>query len=523
MGATLTSINAFYYGTTLEPAPGGSYREGIVGQPTFLNPLIAQSDVDKSINKLLYSDFLDLVERHDVNDEHTVWTFTMKQDLEWSDGKPITSNDVLFTVEAIQDPDTRSPLSPTWQGIAVERVSEYEIRFTLKSPYAFFLENMEELTIVPQHVFGTIPLANLRLSDYNLEPVSSGPYVFEHLTKKKDGFITSYVLRANDHSPQDETLISEFFLRFFPTYEEATVAFNRREIDALGGIDYQELSSLQITHNVSALQMPRYYALFLNQNATLPLKEKAVRQALGLAVDRPRIIETVLHGYATPLMGPLHPQLSGYDSTAYETASSSPETARATLQNAGWVPNSEGVREKKSGKETMLLEFSLIVPDIAFLKETAEIIKDNWAEIGVRLTLTVLSPAEITRDTIKTRNYQMILFGNILRTSPDLFSFWHSSERFSPGLNLALYDNRTVDTLLETIRKEFDEDERNKDLTRLQTIIYEEVPAIFLFSPHYLYAHPKDLGGFEPGLIVTPAHRFQGVAKWYLETARVFK
>lgn len=524
--ATLMSVHAFYEGTTLAPVAGGRYREAMVGQPAYPNPLIAQSEVDRSMATLLYSGLLDLTERTASSDDHLTWTLTLKRGGRWTDGEPITARDVLFTVEAIQDPDARSPLAATWQGVAAERVSEYEIRFTLRAPYAFFLENLRDLRVVSQHIFGTIPLANLRLSDYHLEPVGSGPYAFARLTKRRDGFITSYALERNESYAGSQTLISAFTLHFYPTAAEATSAFNRREVDGLGGLDPAALPELTAAHTLRQIEAPRYYALFLNQSAAPALKERAVREALSRAVDRDRLIREVFEGYATPILGPLHPRIRGYDASAYGKGNTFDlEASRALLDGAGWKPNAEGVRAKagKKGEEPLALAFEVVVPDIPFLREAARVIREDWASIGARLTPVVMDPNSVAAEAIRTRSYQVILFGNILKPHADVFSFWHSSERFAPGLNLSLYDSRAADALLETIRRDFDEVSREKSAHELQARIAEDIPALFLFSPQYLYAHARDLGGFEAEFLPTPAHRFESVAKWYLKTARVFK
>ena len=117
----------------------------------------------------------------------------------------------------------------------------------------------------------------------------------------------------------------------------------------------------------------------------------------------------------------------------------------------------------------------------------------------------------------------MILFGNILRGNPDTFSFWRSSERFYPGLNLSVYNNKKVDDILESIRKELDAESRKKKLSQLQEIFYSDNPAIFLFSPNYIYAVPKNLGGFKMKILVLSSDRFKKVNEWYLKTARVLK
>lgn len=520
IASILWTVRALSLRTVATPAEGGRYTEGVIGQPTAINPLIASAnDADQDLIRLAFANLSTLAERIQGNEDHKTWSVTLKSNLLWSDGTPLTSDDVTFTIERIQDPETRSPLLPLWQGIAVERLSERETRFTLKAPYAFFEENLKELRIVPRRLFEAVPAQNLYLSTYNLEPVGSGPYAFATYTKRKDGFITDYELAINEYFAGARALIPAVRFRFFRTLSEAIEAFDRREIDGLGGLEPDHADELRVGHAIQAFPMPRYYALFLNAAVQPALKANEVREALEAAIDRTAIIRDVFDGQAEPVLGPFPPTL-GISKTE-ETPRPSPEALKGLLEEKGWRENDRGVLTKTAGKETLELSFELVVPNIRFLAETAELVKRAWQSIGIRATITLLDPSSIARDTLKTRNYHILLFGNILSAVPDVFSFWHSSERFAPGLNLALYENKTADALLESIRKEFDAETRANLLRDFDEVIREDRPAIFLFSPFYLYAHAKQLKGIEVAPIVSPADRLLTMPAWFLRTARV--
>jgi len=514
-----------YHSTTLMPAEGGAYTEGLVGQPIALNPLIGgANETDKDLIELLFADLITLAEKYEVSPDGRTWNIDLKPDLVWSDGQPLNADDVIFTLETIQAPETSSPLAASWQGVAIERISERSIAISTKTPYVFFLDNLKNFKIAPRHIFEAIPPQNLRLSNYNLEPVASGPYQFVSYEKEKDGYITTYSLSANPHYAGTRALIPSFTVSFFKNYKEAIIAFNQKAIDGLGGFDPANIDDLKITHRVLEINVPRYYAVFLNQSAHPALKEKEVRTALDEATPKREIIDSIFGSRALLVSGPILPYINGYGSTVYAKPETSSSTSPATiLENAGWKLNTEGVRTKTTGKTTTTLELEMAVPDIEFLVETAKMIQSAWTQLGVKLNLNILPPSELNNTLIKTRNYQMVLFGNILRGNPDIFSFWHSSQRFSPGLNLSLYENTVVDKNLESIRKEFDETKRNEALAKIQAEVYKDRPAIFLFSPTYLYATTKDLGGFEEKFITTTSYRFSNVNQWYLETSRVFK
>ncbi len=524
LASLLNGANAFYRKTVLAPIEGGSYTEGVVGQPISLNPLIsAQNDADRDLMEVIFSDLGELLEKSKVNDDGKTWVLELKENLLWSDGEPLTADDVVFTLEAIQNPDSHSPLALTWQSVTAEKLNEREIRFSLKTAYAFLLDNLKALKIVPQHIFGAIPAANLRLSDYNLEPVGSGPYAFSKFLKRRDGFIVQYQFTANPFYHGPKPLIQELNFKFFQNYQEAIAAFNKKEIEGLGGLSPAQIPELKIGHEIQEIQIPRYYAIFLNSSTAPALKNKEVRLALGLTTDRSKIIETVFGGRALAISGPLYPSIEGYDPEFDRQSEFSREAARELLEKNKWRPDAEGILLKKIGSEELKLDFEIIVPQIDFLVEAVNLIAEDWRSLGIRIQPIVLSATEVANDVIKTRNYQMIIFGNILKNNPDVFSFWHSSERFYPGLNLALYENRIADEILETIRKTLDANVRVRNARKLQSLIAEDQPAIFLFSPNYLYAGPKNLGGLNLRFAPSPANRFDEISKWYLKTARVFK
>ncbi|MXI26413.1 hypothetical protein GRW13_23805, partial [Escherichia coli] len=146
--------------------------------------------------------------------------------------------------------------------------------------------------------------------------------------------------------------------------------------------------------------------------------------------------------------------------------------ASTTLTKNGWIfSTADSVREKTINKQNIPLAFTLTIPDIPFLKRTAGELQSAWLAIGARATINA-EPPELVRDTdIKNRDYEALLYGNLLDGNDDLFSFWHSSERFSPGLNLALYTNSKADALIESIRENGDQNARIAQFASLEDMI----------------------------------------------------
>ncbi len=498
------------------PATGGEYTEGFIGQPAYINPVLASSETDKNLVRLVFSNIQDVAEKIEPSADGRTWKIRLKEKIKWHDGEKLTSDDVIFTIQKIQDQESSSPLAKSWQGVAAQRLSELELQLSLINPYAFFGEILKTLYIAPKHIFENIPPANWRLSEYNLRPVGSGPYKFISFEKKLSGFITTYRLGAWDGYFEEKPFIDNFYLNFFTSNEDLINNFNSGQIDAVGGIDPQDLALIKRPYEKIGFRLPSYYAVFLNQNKSIPLQELTVRKAISLAIDKSELVKIALGDSGTIQNGPL-------PENGTSTATSSSESAPSILDTAGWKTGNDGIREKTIGKSTIRLEFDLTVPKINFLVKTAEYLKGEWEKIGIKANLQILDSEEDLSLKIKNRDYEMLLFGNSLSRGPDLFSFWHSSERFYPGLNIALYNNKKADSLIESIRQNLDEEKRRGQLGALEDLIAADYPAAFLYSPSYIYISSKNVRGIETTSISEPAERFKEAKKWYLKTARVLK
>lgn len=493
--SVFTTLRLYYRLTIEAPERGGRYSEAVIGQPVFVNPLIADdSGINRDLIELIFSNLHSLTKNHKISPDNKVWTLTLYDNLRWHDGQPLTAEDIVFTINAIQNSETNSPQRAAWEGVAAEKLNEQEVKLVLKIPFAFFEESWRELWIAPKHIMSVVPPANLKLSNYNLEPVGSGPYRFNGLTKRKDGFITLYELAANHDYQPAPPFIEEFQFRFFENDEEAIGAFNQKEVGAVGGLAPEKIRKLKLTYQMFRINQPRYYGIFFNPYANPQFKEKNIRLALNYAIDKKKLLAAIFQNQAILVNGPLTPGIDGYSDGGERDFS--PEKTRELLDSQG-------------------LSLNIVVPKIPFLIETVNLIKSDWEKIGAIVNPLILEPAAVHNDFIKNRNYDMIIFGNILKDYPDIFSFWHSSERFYPGLNLALYDSKEADQLLEAIREDLNKESRQEKVAAVQKLIREDQPAIFLYAPHYLYAAPKNLQGFKG--------RFENTAEWYLKTKRVFR
>jgi peptide/nickel transport system substrate-binding protein len=511
--------------TKAVPAAGGEYTEGMLGQPEYINPVIASSQTDLDLVKMVYSNLQDLSDSITPSTDLKTWDVRLKQGLTWTDGQQLTSDDVIFTVQSIQNPDAKSPLFQSWQGVTVSRVSSLEVQFTLSNPYAFFGDTLSNLYILPKHLFADTPPGNWHLSDYNLKPIGSGPYQFVSYNKNSDGFISSYQLTAWDGTIETHPLIQNFNFAFFNDENTLVDSFNNGTIDGFGNVSPEDISQITRPDNTFAWPTSAYYAVFFNQSVNLGLQDPAVREALSSAIDRNDLITAALGGNGTPEYGPI-PQSAQYYSAPNNgsPATSSATFAESLLDNAGWtIVGSSTFRSKVVNKITIPLVVNLTVPQIDFLAKTASYLQTAWQAIGVQVNITPDSSNDIVNNLIPARNYESLLFGNVLGPSSDLYSFWDASQDFAPGLNLSLYNSTAVNSLIEKARQNPVGTTTAQELAAAQADIAASYPAVFLYSPDYVYVTNKNVQGISTNLLIDPSDRFREIESWYLNTARVLK
>ena len=529
---------SYYFENTAEaPAYGGEYIEGMVGQPRFINPVLCQtSDIDSDLSALIYSSLLkldnegklvnDIAKNYEVEEDGLSYIFYIKEGIKWHDEKELTVDDLIFTIQTIQNGDFNSPLQTSWKGIRTEKIDDHTIRFILKNAYSPFLNNLT-FGILPKHLWEFTEVSNFPLTEYNLTPIGTGHYKFKQFTKDREGKISSIELVANENYHSKVPFISKLTFKFFKTEEDAIAAFNRKEIK---GINYlsprnkKRIIDIDKT-NLYRLHLPRYFAIFFNQTKSKALSDKTVRLALSYAVNKDRMIEEILDGEGYAAQTPIPPQLLGYnpETKIYDYAE---EHAKNILETAGWVDSDEdGIREKRQEdeEEEIKLEFTLVTTDWPELIESAKMLQEMWEKIGARVEIKNIQASELKNDYIKPREYEALLFGEILNYDPDPFAFWHSSQKKESGLNLSLYDNLEVDKLLEEARQETDQEIRAEKYRKFQELVVEDIPAIFLYSPNYLYLHNSSVQGVDLYNIVIPSNRFNGIEEWYVKTKRVWK
>ena len=522
-------IASYYHFTVPVATNGGKIVEGIVGEPRHINPLLSQTDADRDLVKLIYSGLFkynedgklvpDLAKSYEVSPDELNYTVYIKEGAKWQDGMPITADDIIFTVQIAQNQDYASLQRINWQGVDVEKASDTTVIFKLKNKYAQFLNNLT-LPIMPEHLWENVKPINFALSELNIKPVGSGPYKFNKLQKDKSGVIRLYELTANSNFYDSRPFIKTIQLKFYESEDSLINGYNQNEVDNISLISPKNVNKIKYKQRLTIedIRMPRYFGVFFNQNQSKILSDKNIRLALAHATDKEALIQKTLGGNGIVVNSPMIGAIleSNQDIKKYDYDK---DLSRDIFQKAGWDKTDEdGILMKKDEK----LIIKITTSTWSELTDVAQQLKDQWKEVGVDVQIQILQTSDL-QQAIKERNYEMLLFGEILNLDPDPFSLWHSSQKRDPGLNLALYDNKDADTLLEDARKTINADDRLAKYDKFQKLVIEDLPALFLYSPYYLYSHSKKIGGFNTSIISTPSERFLNVKNWYVDTRRIWK
>lgn len=527
------AINYYISSTEKRPHVGGEYTEGVVGQPLHVNPILSGvNETDETLCKLVFSSLLshdkegflvnDLAEKYELSEDKKTYTFYIKQNVQWHDKVPLTAHDIAFTVKLIQTKAFKSSLRGDWQDVNVNVIDDHAISFSIPEPYSPF-PNKATFGILPKHVFEDVSAENFLLSEFNLKPVGSGPFVFSHFEQNEEDDIISYQLLANKSFYDGPPFLEKVNFNFYSEEQDLIEAYNKKEINGFGLISYENVKDFEEKKGTQIFSMktPRYFAIFFNKTKSIPLANKDVRKALMLATNRDEIVDQVFYDHAKTEFSPILVSFGEFESSkSPDNFSANIEEAERILEEAGWKKGEDGIRQKDGQK----LEFSLITTQWQDLAKTAPIIKAQWERVGAIVNISNLEFNDIQDNFIKPREYQAILYGQkYLGNDPDPFFFWHSSRRKDPGRNIALYNNEEVDALLDEARKTSDLNKRKEDYKAFEEKIYEDVPAVFLYSPDYVYIMNSKIKGIDTGAIVDNAHRFTNIKNWYIKTTRTKK
>lgn len=498
----------------LKPLSGGRYTEAVVGDLNAVNPVLPTSSASRDAGRLVFNGLTsfntngelkgDLANRWEISADGRVYTFHLRRGVTWHDKVPFTSQDVLFTLAAIQNPDTRSPLAQTWKGVVAEAPDEHTVVFKLPKPYTPFV-NATTVGILPRHKLERVEPRMLRIDDFNQSPVGTGPYKVKELRTGRG----ELELEANKNYYDGEPYIQSIVLRSYVNSDDALQAYRRRQVMGVSQIQSSQTEEARKLGTIKVYEagVPDRVGVFFKTKSGVT-SDKAVRTALSMATDRGAIVQEQFDGYASTASGPLiAPKMSV---SGVVPPRLNVTAARASLEAAGWKASGDGTRSK-NGQELVI---KLVTQSNTVYGGVARQLAEQWSRIGVKVDIQEVDSEALQQSYIRPRNYDALLYAINLGADPDVYAFWHSSQAVDPGLNLSTYSSTAADSALESGRIISDGPTRAAKYRSFIQTWNQDVPAAMLYTPTYLYAADRELRGVNIKRLVYPSDRFDGVEKW---------
>lgn len=512
-----------------EPVTGGLYTEALIGEFTRLNPLLDYyNPADQDIDRLIYSGLIrfddrgvphgDLAESWGISQDGTVYNFSIHPSAVWHDQTPVTSADILFTVEMMRSEDLPLPedLRSFWEQVEVLTLDERTLQFRLPEPFAPFLDYLT-FGVLPEHILEGLSVDELIDAEFNMEPVGSGPYQFQRLIAG-DGGIEGVLLRIFEDYYGNVPYIEEIQFLYFPDEITALNAYKGEEVLGISSISEEILSDALGEPNLNFYtgRSPVTTLIYLNlDDASLPFfQETEVRRALLMGINRQKIINELLSGQGIIAHSPI---LS--DTWAYyediEQIPFDPEGATEILKDAeySYPPDGGEIR----AKEGVALAFELVFQDEEPYRSMANFIQQDWEKIGVKAVLRPASYEELLSDYLEPRSYDAALVNLNLGPypDPDPYPLWHQTQ-ITDGQNYANWDDRQASEYLERARVDVDPIARTKLYRNFQVRFIQELPALLIMHPVYSYGVDNQVQGVQVGPIFTPQDRFNTLSDWFL-------
>ncbi len=525
----LLSYVTYSYTSQETPARGGVFIEGVAGNPQYINPILCQyNEVDRDLCALIFNGLLkldengewqpDLAESWEVGPNSDVYTFTLRSDIRWHDGLRITADDVIFTVQLLQDPDlpVLPDLANLWRSVIAAKIDDRTVVFRLSQPYAAFPDyvTIRWFGVIPKHYWERYEPADIPNAQLNTQPIGSGRFKLVEIDSQHARL--EPVIQQFEEAPYLDAL--EF--RFFPDYPSILAAAEAGEVHGVSRVlpEYQRQAEAIPDLQLFTSPMPGYTMVLFNFDAAdAPfLADQTVRQALAYGLDREKLLNEIIPGVGQLADSPMLPNTWAYNPDIPRYAYD-PDKARAMLEEAGWMDaNQDGVREK-DGQE---LAFTILSDDAPHSIAVAQALAQDWARIGVKVTPQPVSFTGMVTDFLVPRSFDAALVSLELYGDPDPYPLWHSSQISPKGQNFGGWQNREADILMEQARLTSDRATRKQFYDEFQRIFATDLPGLLLYYPLYTYGASTAVHNMEVGRLNEPADRFDTFARWYINTRK---
>jgi peptide/nickel transport system substrate-binding protein len=508
-----------------DPAFGGTYVEGVAGAPLYFDPIIAATNVDADVSRLVFSGLTrfdqdgtivaDLASSFEVDPSGKIWTFTIRPDANWQDGAPVTADDVVYTVGLLQDRAYTGPFADAFRGVTVVALGTKIVRFTLPDAYAPFAGSTT-VPLLPAHLLSSVAFADLARQPFNTQPIGTGPFKVSEVDSRQVTLVRSDDFYRTKPA-RSRAYLDKVVLRFYRDETEALAALARGEVDATGGLSPQDASRARTLKSVDLFSLPTndFTALFLNVRPNKPVfRDRVVRQAIATAIDRGKVLQAAADGRGS-VADEFVPSTSWAFVRDVPRYPFSVADARAMLDGADWIDHDgDGIRDKGG----VALRFSISTSDEPPRVAAAQRIAEDLGNIGIKVDVVTVPFVELVDRVARQRDFDALLVGITVGNDPDPYPFFHSSQVNDPGDDFSGYSTLPMDRLLEQARRTVDQTTRRDLFAQVWTALATDVPVVFLYYTDYLYAQSHTVQGLRIAPVNDPPQRFWNIEDWYVKT-----
>jgi peptide/nickel transport system substrate-binding protein len=506
-----------------------TYSEAAIGEPLWVNPLLATAQPDRELSALIFSGLTrlnqygepvpDLAERWEVSADGLTYIFHLRRGASWHDGIPFTAADVAFTMSLLRDPDYPGPADrgAFWRTVETYQEDDYTVRFVLTQPLAAFPE-YAGIGLLPAHILAGINPADLPSDPFNLTPVGTGRLQWAGLEKQKKVTIVHLKPYSGFYDVERRiTNLDDFSLHYYTDPDDAFRALG--DVQGFGGLTQSQLKAALSSPdiNVYTSRLPAYAAIVFNQQAPTRLpffQEEDVRRALTMGLNRRQLVEAALPQQALVARTPILPGTWAYN-PAVEPLPYATNQASQLLDETGWLLSGD-----TRAREGVPLAFVLLVSNRPVDRQVGEMVVEQWRALGADVSLQTLSPPDLLKRLQSApagegRDFDAVLveYDQGRLADPDPYPFWHESQ-FEEGQNFGGSVDYDISRALEIARKERNGVRRAELYRSFQEWFVERAVAILLYNPVYHYAVSCQVQGVQLMLLVDPADRFRNLHEW---------
>jgi peptide/nickel transport system substrate-binding protein len=518
------------------PAPAVGHVEGVLGRPSSITPLTARTQADRDLVALLFRGLVrlgpgtsilpDLADSWTVGDKGATWTFHLRDGSLWHDGVPVSSADVVYTIQVLQDPGYDGALGAAWAGVRVTAVDERTVRFELGDPVGGFLQ-AATLPLLPAHLLADVPASALADDAYARQPIGNGSFALVSLTDAAAVLepVLPSVVEAVGPAPNPAPgaldprtpRLARLELRFFDTAEALAAAFAAGEVGSAADLPGTAAMSLvAATPGTRAIRYPGTTLTAVAFDLRSPkgsFADKRVRRALAAALDRAALIDELLGGAGARADTPIPPSSWAYDAKAAPPIVYDRTAAADGLKAAGWKRVDRQWYPPGAKKP---LEISLLAPERSanpVVYEAARRVAASWTALGLATTVEALDPGEFVA-RLRAGDFTAAVVDVNMGLDPDPYPILGSTQVREGGSNIAGFQDAALDAALLAARAPGSMAARRKAYGSLQQLLGSLQPMVTLFFRDTVFVVGANLAGPVPRPVADPGDRFWDVVRW---------